>query len=70
MKEETKEEYLARIRKERGEPDLTEELSAADKVEPGKRTTFKEKVRSVLFMLLFALFLWAILQIFGMLKSN
>ncbi len=70
MKEETKEEYLARIKKERGELHPGEDLMNMDEAQPEKKTEFKDKLRSILFMLLFALFLWAILQIFGMLKSN
>ena len=35
-----------------------------------KKVSLKARLKSVLFMLLFALFLWAIFQIFGMLKSN
>jgi hypothetical protein len=68
MKEETKEEYLSRIRKEKAENDASDSLFDGDPTE--KKVSLKARLKSMLFMLLFALFLWAIFQIFGMLKSN
>lgn len=68
MKEETKEEYLSRIRKERGETELPDSPLGEDL--RGKKIGIKARLKSVLFFLLFALFLWAVFQIFGMLKSN
>ena len=69
MKEETKEEYLTRIRKERSVIDSSEGI--VDEENQGKnQVTFKARLKSLFFLLLLALFLYAILQIFGMLKSN
>lgn len=68
MKEENKEEFIARIRKESGEKLPPEELM--EEASDTRLSRFKDKLRAALFLLLLALFLWAILQIFGMLKSN
>jgi len=69
MLEETKAEYLARIRKEQGMTSPHEEQVRDENLEksPG---TFKARLKGLFFLLLSALFLYAILQIFGMLKSN
>jgi len=67
MPEETKEEYIARHRKESG----TDPAHDTTEQAPIKQaSTFKEKLRAAFFLLLFGLFLWVILQIFGMMKSN
>ena len=66
MQEETKEEYLARLKKERGIEESLEELQSA---EPEKRT-FKERLKGLFLLLLFALFLWAVIEMFGMMKAN
>lgn len=68
MKEETKEEYLLRIRKERGETEEADSLFDEDLRE--KKVGLMARLKTALFILLFALFLWAVFQIFGMLKSN
>ena len=67
MQEETKEEFLSRLRKERGLESI-EDIDDEEQVHSSK--SFKAKLKSLFFLLLLALFLWAILQIFGMLKSN
>ena len=67
MQEETKEEFISRIRKERG-LESTEDIGDEEQLNPPKG--FKSKLKGLFFLLLLAIFLWAILQIFGMLKSN
>jgi len=68
MQEETKDEYLARLRKEQGRTDSTE-LNAEE--EPrAEAVTFVSRLKRWFLLLLFALFIWAIYMIFGMLKSN
>ena len=67
MQEESKEDYIARHRREQGiniaPGDEAEELTE-------KKTTLKERLNGIFFLLLVALFLWMIFQVFGMLKSN
>jgi len=69
MKEETKEEYLARHKKQVGEIDSVEETEQSDDSDK-MPTEFKARLKSLFFLILLALFFYAILQIFGMLKSN
>ncbi|WP_317899054.1 hypothetical protein [Aurantibacillus circumpalustris] len=70
MQEETKEEFLSRLRKERG-LESTEEIDNEEQISPSSPSNgFKAKLKGLFFLVLLALFLWGILQIFGMLKSN
>ncbi|PBQ32038.1 hypothetical protein CNR22_09740 [Sphingobacteriaceae bacterium] len=69
MQEESKQDYIARHRKHLGVTDTDDR--AEDNTEIDKRPAgFKARLKSLLFLLLLALFFYAILQIFGMLKSN
>jgi hypothetical protein len=68
MEEESKEAFIARIKRERGEEVSPEELDT----EPvtNKVTGMIDKLKTTFFLFLLALFLYAIYFIFGMLKSN
>jgi len=68
MKEETKEEYVARHRKELGLNDPLE--NPEESLSLKKPATLRERLNTVLFLAGFVLFLWMLLQIFGMMKSN
>jgi hypothetical protein len=67
MQEESKEDYIARHRREQG-------INVAPMEEsedlPEKKTTLKERLSAIFFLLLVAVFLWMIFMVFGMLKSN
>lgn len=69
MNEESKEEYLARHKKELGIIAPDDELEQEDDIE-NKPTGLKAKLKSLFFLLLSALFLYFIYQVFGMFKSN
>jgi hypothetical protein len=68
MEEESKEAFIARIKRERGEFATPEESDT----EPvaNKESGIIDKLKSAFFLLLLALFFYAIYFIFGMLKSN
>lgn len=66
MKEETKEEYLARMKRERGFIELPEELNEL----PEETSGLKNRLKTGFYLLLLAVFFYTVLQIFGMLKSN
>jgi hypothetical protein len=68
MHEETKDEYLARHKKENGLAASSSTLEA--ELTQKKPVTFKERLRGFFFLLLFAVFLWVLLEIFGMMNSN
>jgi hypothetical protein len=67
MPEESKEEYIARHRREQGTNSVSEEMPEGA---PVKKPTLKERLSGIFFLLLVALFLWLIFQVFGMLKAN
>jgi len=68
MEEESKDAFIARIKRERGELATPEESDT----EPvaNKASGIIDKLKSAFFLLLLALFFYAIYFIFGMLKSN
>lgn len=66
MKEESKEDYLARIRKEQGRSDAEE----APEEPQMPASALKTKLKSVFTFLLFVLFIYFVYVIFGMLKAN
>lgn len=70
MQEETKEEYISRLRREQGLTESFEILEEEKSHLPEPQKFFKEKLRGFFFLLLFALFLWAIIEMFGMMKAN
>lgn len=68
MEEESKEAFIARIKRERGEEVSPEEIDT----EPvtNKTSGIIDKLKTAFFLFLLALFFYAIYYIFGMLKSN
>lgn len=68
MEEENKEAFIARIKRERGEPKTPEESDT--ETVTNKASGIIEKLKTAFFLFLLALFFYAIYFIFGMLKSN
>lgn len=68
MKEETKEEYIARHRLERGI--APPELHDPEEEKRNRRKKLRERFNSFLFLIGFVAFFYVILMIFGMMKGN
>ena len=67
MQEESKEDYIARHKREQGIN--TAPANEAEEL-PEKKATLKERLNSIFFLLLVALFVWMLYMVFGMLKAN
>jgi len=67
MQEETKEEYIARHRKENG---IVDPIEALSEIPVKKARNLKEKLSTLFFIVLFVFFLWAVIMMFGMMKAN
>lgn len=70
MKEESKEEYLARHRKQLAANKNSDDFLAEIECDPDRPLSFMDKLKKWTLLLLFAAFILAIYQIFGMLNSN